>query len=281
MSPEQARGEDVNPRVDIWAFGCLLYELLTGNRAFAGEREPDWQALPAKTPAKVRDLIRQCLQKDASHRPQSITDVRRTIEQAQHGWNRWRGAAIVTASIAVIGIGTSLWLQDHAAISDRSNWVQLTRLPDPVSQPALSPDGKKLAFVRSSSTYYALGQIYVKELPDGEPVQLTNDSLKKMSPAFSPDGTRIAYTAVDAEFNRDTWIVPTEGGAPQLWLQNAIGLTWNGPRQVLFSRKLNSGRRGIMTAQDDRVGERNVYIPLHDRGMTQRSHGSPDGKWVL
>jgi len=63
---------------------------------------------------------------------------------------------------------------------------------------------KKLAFVRSSSTLFALGQVYVKELPDGEPLQLRNDSYKKMSPAFSPDGTQIAYTVVDAQFNWET-----------------------------------------------------------------------------
>ena len=90
MSPEQARGRDVDKRTDIWAFGCLLYELLTGKRAFPGEtlqdtiaavleREPDWQALPAKTPAKVRELLRQCLQKDADppaaqHRGRSQND---------------------------------------------------------------------------------------------------------------------------------------------------------------------------------------------------------------
>ena len=88
MSPEQARGAEVDQRADIWAFGCLLYELLAGKRAFEGEsvsdtiaavleHEPDWQALPAGTPAKVRDLLRQCLQKDANRRLNNIADVSR------------------------------------------------------------------------------------------------------------------------------------------------------------------------------------------------------------
>ena len=292
MSPEQARGEAVDERTDIWAFGCLLYELLAGRRAFPDEtlsdaiaavleREPDWQALPAKTPAKVRELLRQCLEKDAGRRLHNIADARRTIEAARRGWNRWRVAAITVAALASLAIGIALLLRGPARAPDRSEWVQLTKLPDPVSQPVLSPDGRMLAFVRSSSTYYALGQIYVKILPDGEPVQLTHDSLQKMSPAFSPDGTRIAYTAVDAQFNWDTWIVPTQGGQPQRWLRNATGLTWTGPRQVLFSEVRNSGGLGIVTAQEGRIREHDVYIPLNDRGMTQRSHASPDGKWVL
>jgi Tol biopolymer transport system component len=138
-----------------------------------------------------------------------------------------------------------------------------------------------VAFVRSPTTFFAVGQVCVKTLPDGEPIQLTDDGLAKTNPAFSPDATRIAYSTVDPQFNWDTWVVPTQGGEPKRWLQNAISLTWTGPRQVLFSEIRNSPRMGIVAAQEGRIDEHDVYIPVNDRGMAQRSYASPDGKWVL
>src|SRR6202171_5917483 len=93
MSPEQARGKAVDKRTDIWAFGCVLYELLTGKQTFHGEdvtdilaavvrAEPDWQALPAATPLKVRDLLRRCLQKDKTQRLRDAGDARIEIQEA-------------------------------------------------------------------------------------------------------------------------------------------------------------------------------------------------------
>jgi serine/threonine protein kinase/Tol biopolymer transport system component len=289
MSPEQARGRDVDKRTDIWAFGCLLYELLTGKRAFPDvtpqdtiasvlEREPSWQALPAKTPAPVRELLRQCLEKDPARRLHDIADARRMIEKAQRGWNRWRVTTIATAALAMLAIGAMLW---RSAIPvTGSEWVPLTKLPDSVVQPALSPDGRMLAFIRGDSNLLGVGQVYVKRLPDGQPLRLTHDSMYKMSPVFSPDGARIAYTAVDRRFNWDTWVVPTQGGEPQPWLRNASGLIWTGPRQVLFSEMKKSPNMGIVTASDTRDGEREVYLPA-DPGMAHRSYPSPNGKWVL
>ncbi len=96
MSPEQARGKPVDERTDIWAFCCVLYEALTGRRAFSGEtvtdtlvavleRDPDWSILPAETPAALRDLLRGCLQKDAARRPQSAAELRQGVEAAEAG----------------------------------------------------------------------------------------------------------------------------------------------------------------------------------------------------
>jgi serine/threonine protein kinase len=292
MSPEQARGRDVDKRTDIWAFGCLLYELLAGKRAFAGEtlpdaiaavleREPDWHALPAKTPAKIRELLRQCLQKDAGRRLPDIADARRTIEEAQRGWNRWRAVAIGAAAVATLVIGALLWMRGPSRPADRSEWVQLTQFPDSVSQPALSPDGRMLAFVRSDSTWIGLGQVFVKMLPDGEPVQLTHDNVLKMSPTFSPDSSRIAYTTIDPQFRWDTWVVPTLGGEPRPLLRNASGLVWTGPRQVLFSEMKTGIHMGIVAADENRLGARDVYLPNDEPGMAHRSYLSPDGKWIL
>jgi Tol biopolymer transport system component len=245
------------------------------------EREPDWQVLPAKTPAKVRELLRQCLQKDAGRRLPNIADARRTLEQAQHGWNRWRVVAIAAAALALLAIGAALRLRAPFRPPDRSQWVQLTKLPDSATQPALSPDGRMVAFIRGNSTFFGPGQVYVKILPDGEPKQLTQDSYLKMSPVFSPDGARIAYTTLNPQWSWDTRVVPVLGGEPQLLLRNASGLVWTGPRQVLFSELKMGVHMGLVAAEESRMGARDVYLPTDAPAMAHRSYLSPDGRWVL
>jgi serine/threonine protein kinase len=281
MSPEQARGEGVDRRTDIWAFGCVLYELLTGKRAFRGdtlattirailEHEPDWSALPPKTPPKVVQLLKRCLQKDLHLRLQEIHDAWRIMEKVQKGRNHWKLSAGAATIIAAISLGAAWWLRSPAP-PGRDQWVQLTKLPDVVSDPALSPDGRMIAFIRSQTTSTEEGQIYIKILPDGEPHQLTNDRIDKSYPRFSPDGTRIAYTS-----GPDTWVVPVLGGQPQLWLLNASHLAWTGPNQIVFSSP-----RGIMTAESGGSRQRQVYQPAADRRAAVRTSISPDGKWVL
>ena len=257
MSPEQARGEEVDKRTDVWAFGCVLYELLAGKRAFRGEtlpdtirailgREPDWSALPAKTPARIRVLLRNCLDKDAEKRLQSIATARDEIANIQRGLSRWQIAAIAAASVAVVAVGANLLLESPAVV-ERSEWFQLTDFPDSVSQPSLSPNGRMLAFIRGPETFIGPGQVYVKQLPDGEPVQLTRDNFEKISPAFSPDGSRIAYTVTDG-IAWDTWAVPLLNGQARLWLANASGLVWLDRQRLLFSEIKEGIHMGIATA---------------------------------
>jgi Tol biopolymer transport system component len=181
----------------------------------------------------------------------------------------------------VVAIATVLWLYPGSRPPGQNQWVQLTRLADSASQPALSSDGRMLTFIRGPGTFYTSGQIYVKKLPNGEPVQLTHDDSLKMSPAFSRDGSQIAYTTVDASFNWDTWTVPVQGGEPRRWLQNASGLVWTGTRKLLFSEIKEGIHMAIVQAEESRAGSRDVYVPIHKRAMAHRSYASPDGKWAL
>ena len=186
--------------------------------------------------------------------------------------------SIAALVLAVIAGGAALSWRNSSRLPDRTQWIQLTKFPDSVTEPALSPDGRMLAFIRG----YYFGQVYLKMLPDGEPVQLTHDNLLKADPRFSPDGSRIAYTAMDPQrFSWDTWVTPVLGGEPHLFLRNASGLIWTGPQQVLFSEMKSGVHMGIVAAQENRLGARDVYLPVDEPGMAHRSYLSPDGKWVL
>ncbi len=120
----------------------------------------------------------------------------------------------------------------------------------------------------------------MKLLPDGEPKQLTDDNLSKMSPVFSPDGSRIAYTIVPW----DTWVVPVLGGEPRRWLPNASGLVWNSRQSIVFSEvidRLEGNHMKVVTAEESRVGQRDVYVPSPKGAMAHRSFPSPDGGWLI
>jgi serine/threonine protein kinase/tetratricopeptide (TPR) repeat protein len=124
MSPEQARGRAAGKPADVWAFGCVLFEMLTGVSAFAGEtmsdtiaktlgQEPDWKALPGSTPGKVRDVLRRCLRKEQQHRFQDIKDARLALEQAGTTRSRWQRSAATSIAAAALMLAIVLgsrWL---------------------------------------------------------------------------------------------------------------------------------------------------------------------------
>jgi eukaryotic-like serine/threonine-protein kinase len=147
-----------------------------------------------------------------------------------------------------------------------------------------------LAFIRGDNAFlpqgdvnslFPRGDIYVKLLPRGEPVQLTHDSTTKLAPSFSPDNSRIAYSVV---IPWDTWEVPVLGGEPRMLLPNASSLTWiEAGKRLLFSEiKEGEGLHMVVVTTDEgRGNSRDVYVPTGERSMSHHSYLSPDGRWVL
>ena len=136
-----------------------------------------------------------------------------------------------------------------------------------------------LAFIRGSDSFMGTGQIYVKMLSGGEPVQLTNDSRTKLAPTFSPDGSSIAYSVTEPW---DTWEVPVLGGEPHLLVPNSSSLTWiEQGKRLLFSEFREGIHLVVVTTDEDRGNSRDVYVPAGKRSMAHHSYLSPDGRWVL
>jgi eukaryotic-like serine/threonine-protein kinase len=269
----------------------------------------------SEIPPKLDDIVNRALEKDPDLRYQSASDMRSELRRLKRDTDSSRlivPAASSTAMASTSGpssrtmtpfskarrhrgmlalgfFGVLLfiaalaeYLHMRAAratpISD-NKWEQVTFFTDAAVYPALSPDGRLLAFIRGNSTFLGPGDVYVKMMPSGEPVQLTHDKLAKLSPAFSPDGTRIVYGTADPW---DTWEVPVLGGEPRLMLRNASSLTWiESGKRVLFSEIKNGMHMGVVTTDEGRGQSRDVYVPLGDRSMTHHSYLSPDGKWVL
>ena len=299
MSPEQAAGRPLDARSDIFSFGVVLYELLAGRKPFAGDSElallqtlatATPPPLEARLPAALRNAVEKMLEKDSADRYQTMRDVvvdlRRLTRQSgesvtpsavrPRSWKLVAAAALVLLTLAAAGV--KLFRSSRAP---GRTYTQLTDFTDSAVAPALSPDGRLLAFIRGTRYFLSPDQIWVKLLPNGEPIQVTNSHGAKLAPVFSPDGSELAYTVADTT-GWHTYTVPSLGGPSRLLLRNAAGLTWQSEKQLLFSaQKPGLMHLGIVSAALSGTGARDVYWPTHTRAMAHYSWASPDQKWAL
>jgi eukaryotic-like serine/threonine-protein kinase len=199
--------------------------------------------------------------------------------QARKPWKPYSYALAAVVLLAMIAAAVVFRRTSPATLPANTQWEQLTFFTDSAVYPALSPDGRMLAFIRGSNSFIGPGQIYVKLLPGGEPFQLTHDSFAKLAPTFSPDSSRIAYSIIDPW---DTWEVSVLGGDPHLLLPNSSSLTWiDGGKRLLFSELKEGLHLAVVTTDEGRGSSRDVYLPPDNRGMAHHSYLSPDGRWVL
>jgi serine/threonine protein kinase len=307
MSPEQVSGKKADHRADIFAYGAILYEMLTGKRAFQkptsaetmsailNEDPPSISQLVQSVPPALQRIVHRCLEKNPEQRFQSASDLGFALEALSDSGttpltatagpgtrrtNRRVVAALLFVACAA-AVAAVVWLRSRGGAMDRSAWVQLTSLPDAVNQPALSPDGHMLTFIRGPNTFIGAGEIYLKILPNGEPLELTHDGSHKMSPMFSPDGSKIAYTVLGPQSSWDTWVVSILGGKPRLWMPNTAALTWIDNDRLLFSEIKQGQHMAIVTSTESRADSHDAYVPADETAMAHRSYISPDRKWIL
>jgi len=240
MSPEQARGTTVDKRTDIWAFGCVVFELLTGTRAFDGDTwtdtlarvisgEPDWARVPPRTPAALVRLVRRCLEKDPRRRLRDIGDARVDFEEL--------AAAPDGGARAVPGHRTD---------------VRVERLTDAIGiagAPALSPDGRIVAFVAVAN---GRRHIWIRMTASGAPLQVTRDDLDHDQPRWLPDSSGIIYYSASATGSSGhLWRISTLGGAPRR-LAAATGgadVSHDG-RRLAFFQSVDGGIALVTSALD-------------------------------
>ena len=189
------------------------------------------------------------------------------------------------ALLAAVSAATVFFMAQRARpVTSPNEYEALTDLGDSATAPALSPDGKMLTFIGGGSSFLSEGQVYLKLLPDGEPVRLTNVPGPIFAPTFIAQGARVAYTFVQKQndlLSWDTWTVPVTGGEPALLLSNAAALSSIGAHQTMYSEMRGGLHMGIVTSADDRRAERDIYFPGHERGMAHYSYLSPDRRSVL
>ena len=262
MAPEQAKGKPVDRRADIWAFGCVLYEMLAGKRAFIGEtvtdilaavvtQEPDWSALPAATPAHVRVLLQRCLRRDPKQRLRDIGDARIALEEVLSGvakeqiasagptlpvWRRalpWAVAAFCALLAAGLGMlrgsGSRLPLMQTSILAPEGTQFETMYRNGP---PALSPDGTRVAFIASED---GKDSIWIRSLDKTEARQLPGTE-GAFYPFWSPGGKSIGFFK-----NRKLWRMDLSSGtpAPVCDVVEPRGGSWSPSNVIVFASDIS------------------------------------------
>ncbi|HEX7794525.1 MAG TPA: protein kinase [Vicinamibacterales bacterium] len=299
MAPEQARGKGVDKRADIWAFGCVLFEMLTGRRAFDAEdvsltlaeimkSEPDWRALPASVSPALRTFLRRCLVKDPRHRIRDVGDVRLALEGAFDDASEAAAASTVAARrapwsralpvVAVFVVG---------AMAAAAGWTLKPRAPLAVIRftvtpgqdftntarqtVAFSPDGTQMV-------YTANRRLYLRSLsaPEARPIPgIEEDAVGgAANPVFSPDGHAIAFVSVT---DRALKTISVSGGTPVTICPADLpfGMSWDADG-ILFAL----AGKGIMRVSAN-GGQPSVLVSLKDGELAYGPQILPGGEWVL
>jgi serine/threonine-protein kinase len=295
MSPEQARGRTVDRRTDIWGFGCVLFEMLTGKRAFDGEtvtdclaavvsRDPEWNTLPRGTPVAVRELLQRCLEKDPRRRLRHIGDalfalqktdapgLAATAERATATplWKRvlpWGVAALALAwaasqlasrrpAVNAPPVHLAIRLPAGVQLDTESNYTE-------VQVVAISPPGTHVAFTAASGFERHL---YVRSLVDGSTTRMQG-TLDATAPFFSPDGRWIGYFA-----RGHVWKIAIDGGEPTS-LCAAIatrGGAWGPDGTIVFSPGTSSPLMRVPSS-----GGAPVELTKLEEAAQERTHRWP------
>jgi serine/threonine protein kinase/Tol biopolymer transport system component len=298
MSPDQARGRVVDKRADVWAFGCVMYEMLAGRRAFEGEsisdtivavleRTPDWNALPARTPPGVRRLLRRCLEKNLLHRLHDIADARIEIDDTLKGADtpapdpaartgrHLRSSLVAISFVAVIAVvALALLFDARSGTADAgaappvfSRVVRLTSGPAREFAPAISPDGKWVAYLSNAS---GRQDVWIKFIAGGDAANLTASAGLEVSmtagvggPAISADGTRVAVAArVRGSLSSfAAWEIPAPlPGQPRRLLKDGFyGLRWSPDgKGIAYIRAGTSAGDALWVADVDGTNPREI-----------------------
>ncbi|HEX4826220.1 MAG TPA: protein kinase [Candidatus Polarisedimenticolaceae bacterium] len=309
MSPEQARGRIVDRRTDIWSLGCVLYECLAGRRAFDGdtatdvvakilERDPDWSALPARTPPRLRELIERCLEKDPARRLRDAGDLRLELDHATDPPPRASRRPVLLWTIGIVAVGVAL-LETWRAGSTRARPQVAAPIPlhvvvtDPdvprvgyedTPSLAISPDGTTIAYTgRGAADVNGAIGLYVRridgvharriEVPCGRAIGRTQEAF---DPFFSPDGASVGFSC------GNMYRIPLSGGTAVPLVESEIplkGATWT-PRGIVFAPAAKSG---LVLVHENGGPLETLTIP--DASKNEVSHRWPsahaDGRHVL